>query len=62
MYILNDMAKAAQDEKLRAAARTGLGTRAAAARRAASRGGSAGRRTDLHILRVLRARRAAQAC
>ena len=62
MYVLHDLAKTAQDEKLRAAARGELRTRAAAARHAANRDGSAGRRTDLRILRVLRVRRAAQAC
>jgi len=58
MYSLNDLAKATQDEKLRAAARHQLHGGAYAARRAGNRGGSARR---LPGIRVLRGRRAAQA-
>ena len=61
MYILNDLAKATQDEKLRAAARHQLQGRTYAARRAGNRGGSARRLADLRVLHVLRRRRAAQA-
>jgi hypothetical protein len=58
MYILNDLAKSAQDEKLRVTARTGTRGQAYAGRRSGSYRGLAG----LRIPHVLRARRAAQAC
>jgi hypothetical protein len=58
MYILTGIAKAAQDEKLRAAARDQLRSQVYAARRAGNRSGAAGR---LAQLRFLRARRTAQA-
>ena len=59
MYILNDLAKAAHDDKLRASAADHLGGRAYAARRAENRGHPVPR---LAILRTLRGRRAARAC
>jgi len=52
MYILNDLAKATHDDKLRAAARHHLRGRAYAARRAGNRGNPVPR------LAFLRARRA----
>lgn len=58
MYILTDMAKTAQDEKLRAVAQTQLSGQVRAARHAGDRRGPARR---LAGLRILRARRAAQA-
>jgi hypothetical protein len=61
MYILNDLVKATQDEKLRVAARDQLRGQVYAARRAGNRSGSARRLADLRILHVLRRRRAAQA-
>jgi hypothetical protein len=64
MYMLNDLAKITQDEKLRVAARDHLHGRTYAARRAGNNGNSACRPEDLRvlrILRVLRGRRAAQA-
>ena len=61
MYILNDLARAIQDEKLRAAARHQLHGRAYAARRAGNRGSSARRLADLRVLHALRGRRAARA-
>lgn len=61
MYILNDLAKATQDEKLRVAARHQLRHQVYAARRAESRSGSPRRLARLRILHVLRGRRAAQA-
>ena len=62
MYILNDLAKATQHEKLRRAAGTQPRRGAYPARRPANRSGSAGRLAGLRIPRVLRERRAAQAC
>jgi hypothetical protein len=62
MYILNDLAKSTQHDKLRSAARTQPRGRAYSARRPADRSGSAGRLAGLRIPRVLRERRAAQAC
>ena len=64
MYILNELAKATHDEKLRAAARHQLHGRAYPAHRAGNKGDSACRLEDLRVLRVLRVlrgRRAAQA-
>jgi hypothetical protein len=61
MYILNDLVKATQDEKLRVAARHQRRHQVYAARRAESRSGSARQLADLRILHVLRGRRAAQA-
>jgi hypothetical protein len=58
MYILNGLAKTAQDETLRAAARTQLSGQVYAARRPGNRSDAARR---LAGLRILRARRAAQA-
>jgi hypothetical protein len=58
MYTLIDMAKATQDEKLHAAARSQSRGRVHAARRAGHRSGTAGRPA---LLRVLRGRRTAQA-
>ncbi len=59
MYILNDLAKAAHDDKLRAAAAGHLRGRADAAHRAGNRGNPVPR---LVILRTRRGRRAARAC
>lgn len=59
MYILNDLAKATRDDKLRAAAADHLRGRAYAAHRAGNRGNPVPR---LAILRTLRGRRAARAC
>jgi hypothetical protein len=61
MYILNDLATAAQNEKLRAASRTALHGGAYAAGHAGNRSGSGRRLAGLRIPRVLRARRAAHA-
>ena len=58
MYILNDLAKATHDDKLRAAARHHLRGRAYAAHRAGNRGNPVPRLT---FLRALHARRAAGA-
>jgi hypothetical protein len=62
MYILTDIAKATQHDKLRAVAQTGSRGQAYDVRRPGNRGGSAGRLAGLRIPRVLRERRAAQAC
>jgi len=62
MYILNDLARATQNDKLRHTERTQPRGQAYAARRPGNPGGSAGRLAGLRIPRVLRERRAAQAC
>ena len=62
MYILSDLARTAQNEKLGAAARTQPRGQAYAAGRPVNRSGFAGRLAGLRIPRVLRERRAAQAC
>ena len=59
MHNLNDLAKITHDEKLRVAARGHIRGRSYAARRAGNRGTFYSRLEDL---RVLRGRRAAQAC
>jgi hypothetical protein len=62
MYILNDIARATQNEKQRTAARAQSRGHGYAAGRPGNRSGSAARLASLRIPRVLRERRAAQAC